>query len=143
MNRDPLQVSQEVIARIARQFPNLEMEQCPDDPVDMSVILPVQSGLKHRVWLGLQNDDELCFGVGALQGHWFPCTEQSKVDAYCETVVGFLSGSFRVLEHYRGSRCVKSQLQRLDGEAWKAVYTHGHLSWPFPWKKSYRILSNA
>jgi predicted N-acyltransferase len=49
---------------IASRFPNLRMAEDQGKPVEISITLPVQPGLKQKVWLCLQNKDELHFQVG-------------------------------------------------------------------------------
>lgn len=59
----------EAIARVAfadvsARFPHLKTIENLDDPVEISLRLPQQPGLKYPVWLALQNEDELHFSVG-------------------------------------------------------------------------------
>src|SRR5262245_44466812 len=58
---DTVQIAREAIADISARFPTLRMVENPKDPVELSVTLPVQPGLKQQVWLCLQNIDELHF----------------------------------------------------------------------------------
>jgi hypothetical protein len=54
-------IARNVFAEIARRFPSLQMVETHDDPVEISITMPVQPGLSHKVWLCLQNGDELGF----------------------------------------------------------------------------------
>ena len=112
-------------------------------PVQVSLSIPVQDGLKHEVWLAFQNGDELHFGVGHFWLEWFPCTDPEVVTAYIEAVSAFLAGRARVLERYRGDRCVGAKLQLAGGSGWSTIGTWSRLSLPFPWSRTYRELRNA
>ena len=95
------------------------MVEEPNAPVELSIRLLVQPGLRHEVWLALQNKDELHFSVGHFWLEWFPCTQPSRASEYVAAVIGFLSGHYRVLEHYRGKRCEKAELQAPRNAGWK------------------------
>ena len=77
--------------------------------MEISITMPVQPGLSYEVWLWLQNVDELCFKAGRFYCEWFPCTKSDRVEKYLDAVTGFLSGKYRILEHYRGTGCHKSK----------------------------------
>ena len=73
----------------------------------------------------------------------FPCTKPEKVDRYFEAVSGLLSGEFRILEHWRGRRPVKAELQRPIGGGWESVATWGSVSAIVPWpKKTFKVVQN-
>jgi predicted N-acyltransferase len=57
-------IARDVFAQIATRFPALRMIENHDDPVEISITIPVQPGLSHKVWLCLQNHDELHFAAG-------------------------------------------------------------------------------
>ena len=59
-------IARGVFAEIAKRFPSLKMIENHDDPVEISITMPVQPGLSHEVWLCLQNRDELGFSAGQL-----------------------------------------------------------------------------
>jgi hypothetical protein len=83
--------------------------------VEISITMPVQPGLSHKIWLCLQNFDELGFSVGHFYIEFFPCTKPDRVEKYMDAVSGFLSGNYRILEHYRGTKCYWAQLQKPQG----------------------------
>jgi len=143
VEKDSEDIGRELISEILRSFPHFEREEYPNDPVDLSIGLPVQPGLKHRVWLALQNGDELCLGVGQFQGHWFPCSDPSVAEEYRKAVVGFLTGSYRVIDQFKGRICIKTQLQKKVGNSWRRVYTTFYLPLPIPWKRTCRVTINA
>ncbi|MBS4049058.1 MAG: hypothetical protein KG075_22125 [Alphaproteobacteria bacterium] len=139
---NPLQAARDALSEIARQFPSLRMEERPDDPVELSILLPVQPGLAHDVWLGFQNENELHFSVGNFWMEWFPCTDTAKSAAFIDAVTGFISGRYRILEHYRGRKCVKADLQGPDGHGWRTIKSWARLSLPFPLKKTFQEIRN-
>lgn len=140
---DTLHIARQAVAEIAARFPTLSMVEHPEDPVELSITLPIQPGLKQKVWLGLQNNDELHFSVGHFGLEWFPCTNPDRVRAYIAAVSGYLSGEYRVLEHYRGNRCVKAELQVPAAADWETIGITSHLSVPIPWGKSFNEVRNA
>ena len=113
-----------------------------DDPIETSLSIPEQPGLNSKVWLCLQNDDELHLSVGHFQVGWFPCTNPAKVLSYIDAVTGFLAGGYRVLEHYRGKKCVKAELQKPQNSDWETIATWQLLWLPLPRKKTFREIQN-
>jgi len=83
--------------------------------------IPRQPGLLFDVQLNLQNIDELHLNASALWVSWFPCTKPQIVEEYFEAVSGLLSGRFRILEHWRGTRVVRAELQRPSQEGWRTI----------------------
>lgn len=139
---DTMQIARDAFSRIAEKFPNLKIVESKDDPVEISLIIPEQTGLKHKIWLCVQNNDELHFSVGYFWLEWFPCTKPENVVSYIEAVTGFLAGNYRILEHYKGKKCVKAELQKPQGNDWKTIGTWAKLSLPFL-KKTYQEIRNA
>jgi hypothetical protein len=123
-------IARNTFAEIAARFPHLQMIEEKNPNVEINITLPVQSGLKQKIWLALQNRDELHFLVGHFWLEWFPCTVPSRVQAYLEAVTGYLSGSYRVLEHYRNEKCFKAQLQAPVAGNWQTVGTWQKIRWP-------------
>ena len=138
-----LEVAKDAIAKICSALPQIEVVVDPSAPVELSVDIPVQTGLKHRINLNLQNVDELHFSVGSFWLEWFPCSDPAKVEAFVSAVIGFVSGRLRVLEHYRGARCVKAELQEPVQEGWRTIGVWSKLHAPFPWQTVRRVVSNA
>ncbi len=128
---------------ITSNFPNLQTRIDDTVPVELSLTIPIQSGLKYEVNLNLQNYDELHFSVSHFWFIWFPCTNPLYVDDFVRTVLGFLSGKCRIVEHYQGHRCIKSELQSPLGREWKTIYTSFHSGLVLPWvEKRLVIVSN-
>ena len=130
--------------KIRAAFPALTMNLVLDDPhVDLAMDIPAQPGLAFKVDLNLQNLDELHLSASALWVEWFPCTKPKSVDRYFEAVSGLLSGEFRILEHWRGRRPVKAQLQRPISSGWERVVTWVDVSVIVPWpKKTLKVVEN-
>ena len=104
--------------------------------------IPAQPGLSFHIHLNLQNLDELHLSASALWVEWFPCTNPKRVEEYFEAVSGLLSGQFRILEHWRGKRAVKANLQCPSHGGWKTIATWSVLlSIPWP-PKSLKVVQN-
>ena len=135
-------IARGVFAEIARRFPSLKMVENHDDPVEISITMPVQPGLSHKVWLCLQNGDELGFSASHFHVDWFPCTKSDRVEKYLDAVSGFLSGKYRLLEHYRGTRCYKAVLQSPEGDRWRTISTWRTIWIPLSFSKTVKDLRN-
>lgn len=139
-----MEIAEKTFRRIAKLFPDLKMERNDEAPVELSIDIPIQPGLKYAVHLNLQNKDELHLSVENFWLEWFPCTEPSRVDHYIDAVSGFISGKYRVLEHYRGKRCIKAELQAPSEDGgWATVGTSIHIGLPWPWHKWHKEIANA
>ena len=137
------QIALATFERIRAAFPALTMNlDLTPEHVDIFMDIPAQPGLLFRVSLNLQNLDELHLNASALWVEWFPCTKPDRVDRYFEVVSGLLSGRFRILEHWRGKRSVKAELQAPSGNAWQTVAGCSHLlSVPWP-RKRFKVVQN-
>jgi hypothetical protein len=140
-----LEIALSTFERLRRKFPALIMNlDLHHAHVDVAMDIPSQPGLSFKVHLNLQNIDELHLVASAFWCEWFPCTNPKKVERYFDAVSGVLSGEFRILEHWRGRRPVKAQLQRPHGTGWKAVATWGDISALVPWpKKTLKVVQNC
>jgi hypothetical protein len=133
-------VAHRCFALVAARFPLLRIER---DELGLELKIPVQPGLKHEVVLSFQNADELHLSVGHFWLEWFPCTDPERADQYLEAVCGFLAGVYRIIEHYRGSNCIKAELQRPVGAGWKTVGTWSKLRWPSFSRAECKVIANA
>ncbi len=141
---DTLQIARDAIQQIKNSYPSLKMVENPEEPVELSITIPVQKGVKHKVWLCLQNYDELHFSVGNFWLEWFPCTKKTIAKRFIDSITGYLSGEYRVYEHYRGDACVKAELQKPMNGAWETIGTSVRFRFnPFPWKKTYIEFRNT
>jgi hypothetical protein len=138
---DPEVIARGVFAEIAKRFPSLEMVENCGDPVEISITMPVQPGLSHKVWLCLQNHDELGFSAGHFYIEFFPCTTADRVEKYLDAVTGFLSGNYRILEQYRRAKCYKGKLQKPEGDRWRTIATWA-TGIPLSFRKTTKELRN-
>ena len=130
--------------KIRVAFPSLTMNlDLQPKNLELAMDIPAQPGLSFKVYLNLQNRDELHVVASVFWMEWFPCTKPERVDEYFEAVSGLLSGDFRILEHWRGKRPVKAQLQRPSIAGWKTLATWGDVSAMMPWpRKTLKIVQN-
>jgi hypothetical protein len=143
MKLNTLHIARDAFAEIAARFPWLQQIEGRDVPVELSVTIPVQPGIKQEIRLCLQNHDELHFSVGHFCLEWFPCTDPKRVSEYVDAVCGFVVGESRIMEQYRGNRCVKAQLQAPYQGKWNTIGTWTRLSLPFPWSVTWKEVRNA
>ena len=140
---DNLRIAEQAFAEIAARFPHLHMVRDEEAEVELMIRLPVQPGLRQQVGLYLANNDELNMVVGHFWLEWFPCTNPTKVEAYIEAVSGYLSGRYRILEHYRGKKCVKAELQAPSATGWETISISSSIRLPIPWKKTFKEVRNV
>ncbi len=140
---DPETIARRAFSEIAARFPSLHIVEDVGVPVEISLTIPAQPGCTQKVWLCLQNTDELHFSVGNCWLEWFPYTNRQRVESYVDAVVGFLSGKYRILEHYRGAKCVKAELQAPENARWRTLGTWRTLSLPIPWRKTFKEIRNS
>ena len=126
---EPLDIASKLFNDIQQSFPALIFTKEENPHVDLSVTIPKQEGVLYETWLGLQNNDELSFGVRSFQLEWFPCTDKTNQDSFVEAVKGFLSGNYRILEHWKGNKCYKAELQKPIDHGWKTIGRWGILIW--------------
>jgi hypothetical protein len=136
-------IARDVFAEIAKRFPSLRMVENHNDPVEISITMPIQTGLSHQLWLCLQNRNELGFSIGRhFYIEFFPCTSPDRVEKYLDAVTGFLSGQYRVLEYYRGSTCYRAQLQKPEGDGWHTTANWATIWIPLWLRKTVKELRN-
>jgi hypothetical protein len=140
--QDTEAIARRVFAEVAKRFPSLNMVENHDDPVEISITMPIQPGLSHEIWLCLQNRDELGFKAGYFYCEWFPCTKPDRVERYLDAVTGFLSGEYRILEHYRLTKCYRAQLQKPEGDRWRTIAGWATIWIPPFFKKTVKELRN-
>jgi hypothetical protein len=102
-------------------FPRLDITVQQDHPqVDLNIDIPCQAGLPFSINLSLQ-EDELHLSVGGFWRSYHPCDRADVLHWFRETVGGLLSGSHRIVNHYRGQRLVAGDLEHLHAGEWKTV----------------------
>jgi hypothetical protein len=103
-------------------------------PIDVMWTVPAQPGLSLPITLGLQNDDELNFGVADFWSHFFPFNEVAeRFESYLDM---WVSGNARIGITGRLGRV----MQVRDGSGWKTVYGANRL--PFVWRQPKEIIQN-
>lgn len=133
-----------VFREIESAFPNLKITLDLEHPhVEMMLHIPKQEGLVFDVSLNVQNRDELHLNAGSFWQEWFPCTDEAIGKRFIEAVTGLLAGDNRIVEHYRGKKAVKAQLQRPKGADWETIATWSCLHLPIPFRQTTKTLRNA
>ena len=95
----------------------------PDPPIELLWTFPTQPGLKFPLTLGLQNCDELNFGVGDFWSYFFP---YEKVEQRFETILdAWVDERARVAKSGWFGRV----LQLRNAERWQTVYSDSTLPW--------------
>jgi hypothetical protein len=136
-------VALRLVEAIAERHPSLDIAASERSFGELSWILPVQPGIKHEIWLAFSNNDEVHFGVANFWIEYFPCTDPEQGERFVDAVSGFIDGRYRIIEHYRGERCVRADLQRPQGDGWETLATWGRLHWPLPISKTYQAITNT
>jgi hypothetical protein len=97
----------------------------PDAPIEVLWDFPEQPKLSLPLSLGLQNGDELNFGVADFWSYFFPFP---TVAEHFENILdAWVEGSARVGITGRYSRI----LQVRKDDVWETVYRAGGCIWPF------------
>ncbi len=143
MRSKEVAIARVAFGEIQAAFPELTMIlDLEPEHVDVAMEIPAQPGLSFPLHLNLQNRDELHLSASALWVEWFPCTDPSKVSQYVEAVSGLISGRFRILEHRRGTRTIRAELQRPGGTQWETLATWSTFSLPWP-AKTVHVVRNV
>ena len=90
-------------------------------PIDLLWTFPTQDGLVHPIVLGLQNRDELNFGVDDFWSYFFPF--QASAARFERIINAWVIGEARVAVTGRKGRV----LQLWDDEKWLTVYSANRL----------------
>ena len=105
--------------RLSQEFArrhSLRFEPAVEARVELCWTFPVQPGLSMPITLGLQNSDELNFGVGGFWSYFFPFDDVApKFEGFIDA---WIAGDARVAMTGRSS----GSLQVRDGASWKTVY---------------------
>lgn len=97
----------------------------PDVPIEVFWEFPEQPKLSLPLSLGLQNGDELNFGVSDFWSYFFPFP---TVAEHFESILdAWVEGRARVGKTGRRSRI----LQVRKDDVWETVYGAGGCIWPF------------
>jgi hypothetical protein len=97
-----------------------------DAPVELLWEFPIQPKLSHLIVLGLQNNDELNFGVGDFWSYFFPFEE--KQIEFEKIIDKWVEGAARIVPK-PGILIQGQELQTLENGAWNTAYAARSLSW--------------
>lgn len=96
-----------------------------DAPIEVLWEFPAQPKLSLPLTLGLQNGDELNFGVSGFWSYFFPY--QTVAEHFESILDAWVEGRARVGFTGRWSRI----LQVRKGDTWETMYRAGGCIWPF------------
>jgi hypothetical protein len=113
----------------------LRLEWDTVSPVDSAAILPQQPGLDFRMWLNLQNRDEIGVQTDLFSAGWFPFKDPEKQTKFLTVVNGLISGEVRVVCCHGPifTKPHKVILQEKVGDQWTKIYEYRRLHilvWP-------------
>lgn len=133
-DKDYTPEAEALFGRLAERY-KLEFVVERGVPMELLWAFPVQPHLSRPITLGLQNLDELNFGVGDLWTYFFPFPDHAE---RFEQIVGsWIEGNGRVAVT-GGKSC---NLQLLEGAVWKTVYSQNGCICFF-WMSPKRYLMN-
>lgn len=115
----------------------LEFASADDVPMEVCWRFPVQPNLSRPITLGLQNLDELNFGVGNFWSYFFPFPD--RADHFEQIVGAWIEGHGRVA--VTGAR--SGDFQLLEGTEWKTVYSQNGCVWFFWMKPKYYLMNDT
>lgn len=99
-----------------------------DVPIEVCWTFPEQPKLSMPLTLGLQNCDELNFGVSDFWSYFFPF--EDVAEEFERAIDAWVSGEARIAVERGSGRT----LQLRDGEEWKTVYGANGCLLPIPSK---------
>jgi hypothetical protein len=116
-----------LFGRVARRYGLDHLEI--DASIEVLWEFPIQRGLSLPLTLGLQNRDELNFGVPGFWSYFFPFPRIAKEFESC--LDAWLIGQARIVRQRRFARIASSSTLevRKDSE-WKTVYRNLGGDWP-------------
>jgi hypothetical protein len=130
---DYTQEAEALFARFADRH-GLNHEVDADVPMEVCWTFPVQEKLTHPITLGLQNGDELNFGVSDFWSFFFPF---ETVSGRFESILdAWVIGEARVAVTGPFGRV----LQLLEGDRWTSVYRANRML-PI-WRTPKRVIEN-
>lgn len=116
-----------LFSRFARDH-GFTYEIAANVPMEVCWTFPAQDGLYHPITLGLQNSDELNFGVSDFWSYFFPFDDVA--DQFEHVIKAWVSGDARVAITSSRSRL----LQVRNGAKWKTVYGANGCLFSFRWR---------
>jgi len=128
--------SEEATALFARfaQRHRLVYSVVPDAPIEVLWEFPKQHGLSLPITLGLQNGDELNFGVADFWSNFFPF--EKSATTFERALEAWVVGKARIVGVPLGGRA----LQLLERDRWEIIYRANCLL-PVP-RNPKRVITN-
>ena len=108
-------------------------------PVELLWEFPIQPKLTHSILLGLQNGDELNFGVGEFWSYFFPF--EKKRAEFEELIDHWVTGTARVIPK-PGILIQTQMLQIFENGVWNTTYARKSVTWRKPHSIVLTNLSN-
>ena len=132
--RDYTKEADALFKRFANRH-ELQYSVTPDAPIEVMWEFPEQPKLSLPIILGLQNLDELNFGVSDFWSYFFPFPDVAE---HFESILdAWVKGEARMGTTGRHSRI----LQVRKDELWETVYSAGGCLYPFQ-RKPRNFISN-
>ena len=128
--------AKELFEGIARRYDLLfEWDHTSTVPVTIAAIIPRQWGLDFRLWLYLQNKDEIGIRSDLFSASWLPLDDPEKEAAFLTVANGLISGEVRLLcsDGPNFAKPHKVILQRQAAGQWETIYVYRRihlLVWP-------------
>lgn len=134
--------NKEIERQIRSRFPdiilNVELEHAW---VDWFIDIPKQSLSKFDLHLN-QQCDLLQLSVNSFCLEWFPINKEHVFQGFMDTVLGLLSGEYRIAEYVRKGKGVGGNLQRKDNDCWKTIGRSYCGILPRTWFSQIQIIQN-
>lgn len=140
---DPKDQLGTILAQIQRAYPSLQYRWIDRAPVP-AARFPVQPGLAFEIGVNVQGDE---LHLTAGEHFWiemFPSPTPGLLDDFVATVLGLVSGRYRIVESFVAGRAVSARLERQDDRGvWKRTATWSNLRVLLPLPRRERILRNS
>ena len=135
-HRDYTMEAEALFLRFAERH-GLQYAVEPEAPIEVLWEFPAQMKLSLPLTLGLQNGDELNFGVSGFWSYFFP---YPTVAEHFESILdAWVEGRARIGVTGRWSRILQVQ----KGDTWETVYWANGCIWPFRRKPRAFITNEA
>lgn len=128
MDRKDYTAEAEALFFLFAERHGLKYEVVQGAPIEVCWSFPKQSKLSLPIVLGLQNGDELNFGVADFWSYFFPF--EAVAETFERILDAWIAGDARIANTGFRSRL----LQIRDGHRWTTVYGAGGCLFPFRWK---------
>jgi hypothetical protein len=122
--KDHIAEAEAMFRRFAERH-GLDYEVETDAPIDVIWTFPEQAKLSLPLTLGLQNGDELNFGVADFWSYFFPF--ESAAEKFERVLDAWVAGDARVAIMRGRGRLLEIR----EGDHWKAVYGANGCLFPF------------